>query len=99
MSPLENPPGIAISETPSGARPIAGAPTSIAAFIGLASQGPTDRALLVQSWSDFERQFGGLDPNSYLGYAVGHFFANGGAEAYVARLTTTGTAAVMTAAP
>jgi phage tail sheath protein FI len=98
MSPPESPPGIAITETPSGARPIAGVPTGIAAFIGLASQGPTDRALLVQSWSDFERQFGGLDPNSYLGYAVGHFFTNGGAEAYIVRLTTTGAAAVLAGA-
>ena len=98
MSPPKNPPGITISETPSGARPIAGVPTGIAAFIGLASQGPTDRALLVQSWSDFERQFGGLDPDSYLGYAVGHFFANGGAQAYIVRLTTTGAAAVLAGA-
>jgi hypothetical protein len=98
MSPPETPPGITITETPSGARPIAGAPTSIAAFIGVASQGPTDRALLVQSWSDFERQFGGLDPNCYLGYAVGHFFANGGAEAYIVRLATAGAAAVLAGA-
>jgi phage tail sheath protein FI len=98
MSPPKNPPEITISETPSGARPIAGVPTGVAAFIGLASQGPTGRALLVQSWSDFERQFGGLDPNSYLGYAVGHFFANGGAQAYIVRLTTTGAAAVMVGA-
>ena len=98
MSPPKNPPEITISETPSGTRPIAGVPTGVAAFIGLASQGPTDRALLVQSWSDFERQFGGLDPNSYLGYAVGHFFANGGAQAYIVRLTTTGAAAVLAGA-
>lgn len=98
MGPPELQPGIAISESPDGAHPIAAAPTGIAAFIGLASQGPTDRALLVQNWSDFERQFGGLEPNSYLGYAVGHFFANGGAQAYIVRLTTTGAAAVMAGA-
>ena len=98
MCPPEIQPGITVSQSPGGARPIAGAPTGIAAFIGLASQGPTDRALLVQNWSDFERQFGGLDPNSYLGYAVGHFFANGGAEAYIVRLTTTGAAAALAGA-
>lgn len=98
MCPPEIQPGLTVSESPGGARPIAGAPTGIAAFIGLASQGPTDRALLVQSWSDFEQQFGGLDPNSYLGYAVGHFFVNGGAQAYIVRLTTTGAAAMLAGA-
>ncbi len=38
------------------------------------------------SWSDFERQFGGLDPNGLMSYAVYHFFANGGQQAYVVRL-------------
>jgi phage tail sheath protein FI len=89
MSPPESPPGITISESPSGdIHPIAGAPTSIAAFIGWAMQGPTDAAVLVRSWSDFERQFGGFDPRFYLGYAVSHFFANGGQGAYVVRLAS-----------
>jgi phage tail sheath protein FI len=102
MSPPENPPGITISETPGGARPIAGAPTSIAAFVGAATQGPTDRAISVQSWLDFEMQFGGFDPRFYLGYAVSHFFTNGGQQAYIVRLASDGggtpaaSAAVMT---
>jgi phage tail sheath protein FI len=99
MSPPENPPGITISETPSGARPIAGAPTSIAAFVGAAAQGPTDRAIAVRSWLDFETQFGGLDPSNFLGYAVSHFFTNGGQQAYIVRLLESGndTAVVMAA--
>jgi phage tail sheath protein FI len=84
-----------------GTHPIAGAPTSIAAFAGWAAQGPTDAAVLVSNWSDFERQFGGFDPRFYLGYAVSHFFANGGQEAYIARLVSDGggaaSATVMTA--
>jgi uncharacterized protein len=98
MSPPKNPPGITISETPSGARPIAGVPTGVAAFVGWAAQGPTDQAILLRSWSDFETQFGGFDPRFYLGYAVSHFFANGGQQAYVARLASDGNAAVMTGA-
>jgi len=39
----------------------------------------------VRTWSDFETQFGGFDPRFYLGYAVSHFFANGGSEAVVVR--------------
>jgi uncharacterized protein len=90
MSPPESPPGITISETPSSARPIAGAPTGIAAFVGAATQGPTERAISVQSWLDFETQYGGLDPSRYLGYAVSHFFTNGGQQAYIVRLLESG---------
>ena len=87
-------------EASSGTHPIAGAPTGIAAFVGWAAQGPTDGAILVHSWLEFEQQFGGFDPRFYLGYAVSHFFANGGQQAYVVRLASDGTpaasAAVMT---
>ena len=89
-------------DIPSDTHPIAGTPTGIAAFVGWATQGPTDQAILLRSWSDFETQFGGFDPRFYLGYAVSHFFANGGQQAYVVRLASDGggitatSAAVMT---
>jgi hypothetical protein len=35
---------------------------------------------------DFQREYGGLDARSLLGYAVSHFFNNGGQQAYVVRL-------------
>jgi uncharacterized protein len=84
-------------EISSGTHLIAGAPTGITAFVGWAAQGPTDSAVLLGSWSDFETQFGGFDPRFYLGYAVSHFFVNGGQQAYVVRLPGdgNGTAAVM----
>ena len=77
-------------EIPSGIHPIAGAPIGVAAFVGWAAQGPTDRAILLRSWSDFAQQFGGFDPRFYLGYAVNHFFANGGQQASVVRLASDG---------
>jgi phage tail sheath protein FI len=77
-----------IEELPSGVRTIGGVSTSICAFAGWAAKGPNDRAVLCLSFADFDRTFGGLDPRSYLGYAVSHFFANGGSQAYVIRLTT-----------
>src|SRR4051794_4092768 len=80
-------PGVYIEEIPSGVRTIASVATSIAAFIGWAPKGPTDRAQLVLSWSDYARQYGGLDANSWLSYAASHFFANGGQQAYIIRLT------------
>ena len=71
-------PGVYIEEIPSGVHTITGVATSIAAFIGWAPQGPTDRAVRVLSWADYQRQFGGLDSRSILGFSVNQFFANGG---------------------
>src|SRR5258708_7852924 len=85
-------PGVYIEEIPSGVRNITGVATSIGAFIGWATRGPTDEAQLVTSWSDYQRKFGGLDRRSYLGYAVYHFFANGGQEAYVGRIVAAASA-------
>jgi len=81
-------PGVYIEEIPSGVRTITGVATSIAAFVGWAPKGPTDRAQRVLSWADYERYFGGMDARSLLGYSVYHFFANGGQQAYVVRLVT-----------
>jgi hypothetical protein len=83
-------PGVYVEELSSGVHTITGVATSIAAFIGWAPQGPTDEAVLIESWSDFQRQFGGFTnfngtPN-YLGYSVNQFFGNGGSQAYIVRL-------------
>jgi phage tail sheath protein FI len=79
-------PGVYIQELPSAVHTITGVATSIGAFIGWADQGPINQAVLVQSWSNFNTIFGGLDNRSYLGYAVSQFFANGGQQAYIVRL-------------
>jgi uncharacterized protein len=89
MPPTLNYPGVYIEELPSGVHTITGVATSIAAFIGWAPQGPVDEAVMVESWSDFVRQFGGLSSGNYLGYAVNQFFANGGQQAYIVRLVAT----------
>ena len=85
-------PGVYIEEISSGVRTITGVATSITAFVGWAAKGPTDRAELLLSWSDYDRKFGGLDRRSLLSYAVSHFFANGGQRAYIVRLAMTGSA-------
>jgi phage tail sheath protein FI len=84
-------PGVYIEEIPSGVHTITGVATSIAAFVGWAAKGPTNQAVLILSFSDFQNQFGGLDPRSNLGYAVNHFFANGGQQAYIVRVVWDGT--------
>jgi Bacteriophage tail sheath protein len=79
-------PGVYIEEIPSGVRTITGVATSITLFIGWAARGPTDRAVRLTSFADYERQFGGLDRRTLLGYSVKQFYDNGGADSYVLRV-------------
>src|SRR5712691_2751774 len=79
-------PGVYIEEIPSGVRTITGVATSITAFIGRALRGPTDDAITINSYGDFERIFGGLWADSTLGYAVRDFYLNGGSQAIIVRL-------------
>jgi phage tail sheath protein FI len=66
---------------------IDGVPTSIAAFVGHARLGPVNEPVAIDSFTDFERTFGGLWQESTLGYSVHQFFANGGRKAVVVRVT------------
>lgn len=70
-----------------GLHGIVGVETSITAFVGWAARGSVDRALEIGSFADFEQACGGLDSRSLLGYAVRHFFDNGGRDAVVVRVT------------
>jgi hypothetical protein len=83
-------PGVYIEELSSGVHTITGVATSIAAFVGWAPMGPTTEATMVESWAEYQTQFGGLDARSRLGYAVNQFFANGGQQAYIIRLVWDG---------
>lgn len=91
-------PGVYIEEIPSGVRTITGVATAITAFIGQAYQGPVNTPVRVQSYADYERQFGGLWIKSPLSYMVQQYFLNGGSDAIVIRVTsqdaTAGTASI-----
>src|SRR3954453_23284177 len=88
-------PGVYTFETSSGVRPIEGVTTSTAAFVGVADKGPIPGTILrngrmaesvmVTSFTDYVRQFGGYRADSYLTYAVKAFFDNGGRRPYVLR--------------
>lgn len=90
-------PGVYIEEFDSGPVPIAGVGTSTAGFIGPTERGPVDPQRIT-SLPDYQRTFGdvatatfegaGEPLTSYLMYAIDGFFANGGSECYVARVTT-----------
>lgn len=79
-------PGVYIEELPSGVRTITGVATSITAFIGRAKKGKLDDPVLVQSFADYERKFGGLWENSTMSYAVQQYFLHGGRDALIIRV-------------
>ena len=78
-------PGVYIEELP-GPPMINPVATSIAAFIGNANTGPVNEPVLIKSFPDFERTFGGLSRSSPMSYAVQQFYANGGIEALIVRV-------------
>ena len=78
-------PGVYIEEVPSEVRTIVGVATSIAAFIGYFSRGPMNKAVQIFNMGDFQREFGGLHPDSRASYAIQQFFLNGGTTAWVVR--------------
>ncbi len=69
------------------AHSIEGVATSIAAFVGASSHGPSDEPISITSFAEYGRRFGGLAAGSTMGFAVRDFFANGGTQAYVVRVT------------
>ena len=79
-------PGVYIEELTSSVHTITGVPTSVAAFVGAASRGPTDAPVHCGSFGDFQRTFGGVSSDSPLSYAVYQFYLNGGSDAEVVRL-------------
>ena len=88
-------PGIYIEELQSNAHTITGAPTSITVFVGYTHPFKTNsanwgKAVEIFSFTDYERQFGGLYTSgvleAHVAYAVNQFFLNGGSNAYVVAL-------------
>ena len=79
--------GINVIETDGSAAPaIAGAPTSVAGVVLRSTRGPTDRAVRVSSFRGFSLRFGAHDSRFTGAYAMEGLFANGGTQAYVARV-------------
>lgn len=83
-------PGVYIEEVSSGVRTIVGVGTSIAAFVGYFKRGSMTSAIQVFNFSEFTREFGGLDRDCDASYAIQQFFQNGGTEAWVVRTAAAG---------
>ncbi|MDY6795822.1 MAG: phage tail sheath C-terminal domain-containing protein [Actinomycetota bacterium] len=89
-------PGVYIEEIPSGVRTITGVATSITAFVGRAKKGEPDDPILIHSFADYERKFGGLWEESTMSYAVQHYFMHGGRDALIVRVINDGEKASVT---
>jgi phage tail sheath protein FI len=79
-------PGVYVEEVQAGSRPIEGVGTAVAAFVGIAAQGPFNEPRLVTNWSQFVSTFGDFIEGSYLAHAVYGYFLNGGGACYVVRI-------------
>lgn len=65
---------------------------AVGAFVGALPKGATSAPVLVSTWTDFVRTFGGLNDSYPTTWAAYNFFANGGRELYVKRVIGTGAA-------
>ncbi|HET6355863.1 hypothetical protein [Streptomyces sp.] len=79
-------PGIFLEEMESGFRRVEGVSTAVAAFAGLADQGPLNQPVLINSWSQYTSVFGDATESCCLGHSVYGYFANGGGTCYVVRV-------------
>ncbi len=88
-------PGVYVEETSFRAKSIEGVSTSTTAFAGPTRKGPiSGEPVLITSFGDFERIFGGFEnldfgagevPN-YIAHGVRNYFDNGGARLFMARV-------------
>lgn len=91
-------PGVYVEEIPSGAKPIEGVSTSVAALVGYTTEGPIGEATLVHSWDEFKAAFGAIHSvTDHLALAAFNFFLNGGRDAYIARLAQNALASTLPA--
>lgn len=79
-------PGVYVEEIDSGARPIEGVGTAVAAFVGFAEKGPFNTPTLVANWSQFTNIFGGFVDGACLARSVFAYINNGGRSAYIVRI-------------
>jgi phage tail sheath protein FI len=86
-----NRPGVYIQEVPlPQAVTLANNGPAVAAFVGTLPKGSTSAPVLVTTWTDFTKTFGGLNDAYPTTWAAYNFFANGGRNLYVKRVIGTG---------
>ena len=95
--PTYSTPGVYVTEAPLSSLVTNTVSGTAAVFFGEADRGPTT-ATLVQDWTTYKSLYGDLTNSSDLGYAVYHFFANGGRACYVVRVVAAAATAASIAA-
>lgn len=80
-------PGVKVQEKKSSAQAVSGVSTSNFATVGWLKRGPENKATLVGSLQEFLTKFGDYWDKSDVPDAVTAFFNNGGARAYIVRVT------------
>lgn len=60
--------------------------TDITGFVGLAERGSLHKPMQIDSWRQFQSQFGEFVAYGFLSYAVKGFFENGGRTCFVVRV-------------
>ena len=66
MSPEYLSPGVYVEEVDKGTKPIEGAGTAMAAFVGFAEQGPVNQPTFIPNWTEFVNNFGGFIKGGFL---------------------------------
>jgi phage tail sheath protein FI len=69
---------------------------TVVAFIGRTERGPLNEPVVVRSFEDYRRAFGGHCAFSFVSFAVQHFFQHGGETAVVVRVANRATRATIT---
>jgi phage tail sheath protein FI len=79
-------PGVYVEEVSSGSKPMEAGATNVVGFLGVAEKGPVNEATLVTNWTQYNKLFGGMHKNGWLGHSVYQFFQNGGTKCYINNL-------------
>jgi len=92
-------PGVYVTESAFVSKPRqASTSRSTAVFFGESSRGPSD-ATLIGSWSEYRTLYGELSQEYDLGFAVYHYFSNGGKDAYIVRINSSNAVAATVTVP
>ena len=79
-------PGVYFEDNPKIERGVSLGETGVPAFIGVASRGPLNEPVVIQSVQQFLRFFGEPVKGSYLYASIWGFFMNGGTRCHVIRV-------------
>src|SRR3954452_3445020 len=86
-------PGIYLNEVQSSNPIVLGVTTASTAFVDFSPRGPVGPsnapvAYQINSWSQFQSVYGGLDTRSEASYGIMQYFTNGGQVAWVVRVVS-----------